>query len=425
MAPAGNDGIILELAAWQDRLAVVSRNLSEINALPALQRIKARLRAAPDFYVGDTASRVSDAIAALDDLWKDYLLLNALIDQADALRRQSGIFHDHESEIRELLHGRSITLPVARVPLADRDLLASAERADKVTPDELLAAMNALFALAKDTILALEEAETRSRKRLDAILGVAGQLAGRASALGFDATQIAAIASPLEALSAGLTADPLGAATKLTACEDALAAWHAQVESAERERDALTAAFAVAAAHLDELRQLARQAQEAYESRSAKIAGQSVLARPAEPAVIAQFGVWLDALDASRKRGEWRAPRDGLEKWSAACATRLEAERRTLAANRAPLEARDELRGRLKALRAKADAHTARGTDIDAKAAARLADEARDVLYSQPADLQKAAALLSAYEAAINLAIRKTSRATDAPGRGPGKDETT
>ena len=72
----------------------------------------------------------------------------------------------------------------------------------------------------------------------------------------------------------------------------------------------------------------------------------------------------------------------------------------------APIEARDELRGRLKALYAKADAHAARGIRVDAKVA-QLGDEAKDSLYSQPADLQKAAALLSAYEKALNLAIRK------------------
>ena len=407
MASTGNDRIIFELAAWQDRLALVSRNLSEINELPALQRVKARLRATPDFYAGDTASRVNDALAALDDLWKDYLLLNALIDQADTLHKQSGIFHDRESEMRELLHGRSITLPIAHVPLADRDLLASAERADKVTPDELLAAMNALFTLAKDTILELEGAETRSRQRLDAIAGAAPQLAARAEALAFDPTQIAAIAGPLEALSADLAADPLGAGKKLTACEGALAEWRAQLESAEKERDALEAAFTSAADRLKDLRELARQAQEAYEDCFAKIAHQSAQARPTEASVISQFGVWLDDLDTSRKRGGWRAARAGLDKWLAACATHQETARRTLAANRAPLEAREELRGRLKALRAKADAHAARGAGIDAEAA-WLGDEARDILYSQPADIEKAAALLSAYEAAINRAIRKT-----------------
>jgi hypothetical protein len=406
MALTAIDSIISELAAWQNRLALVSRNLSEINELPALQRVKARLRTTPDFYAGDTACRVNDALAALDDLWKDYLLLNAMLDQADALRKQSGMFHDYESEIRELLHGRSITLPIAHVPLSERGLLESAERADKVTPEELLAAMNALFTLAKGTILELEEAETRSKQLLDALLGTAHQLAGRAEALKFDSTRVAAITIPLEALGSELVADPLGAGKKLKECAAALAEWGVRLESAERERDALESAFAAAAEQFKELGQLAHQAQEAYENCSAKIADQTALARPTEPAVIAQFAVWLDTLDAGRKRGEWRAARAGLDKWLVACAAHQEAERRTLAANMAPLEARDELRGRLKALRAKADAHAARGIWIDAKAT-RLGDEAKQILYSQPADLERAAALLSAYEAAVNLAIRR------------------
>jgi hypothetical protein len=406
MALTANDRIIAELAAWQDRLALVSRNLSEINELPALQRVKARLRPTPDFYTGDTASRINDALAALDDLWKDYLLLNALLDQADTLRKQSGMFHDHESDIRELLHGRSITLPVAHIPLAERGLLTSAESANKVTPDELLAAMNRLFALAKDTILELDGAETRLKPRLDTLLGTADELARRADTLGFDAAEIAVIAVPLEALGAELTADPLGAGRKLQEGEAGLTEWRARLESAERERDALGAAFAAAAEELKEMRRLNDQAQAAHENTSSKIAGQSALPRPTEASIITQLGVWLDALDASCKRGDWRAAKAGLDKWRAACATHQEVERRTLAANMALIEVREELRGRLKALRAKADAHAARGINIDTKVA-RLGDEAKDILYSRPADLQKAAALLSAYETAINLTIRK------------------
>jgi hypothetical protein len=406
MALTANNTIAPELAAWQDRLALMSRNLGEINELPALQRIKARLRATPHFYAGETASRINDALAALDDLWKDYLLLNALLDEADALRKQSGIFHDHEAEIGELLRGRSITLPVAHVPLAERGLLTNAERADKVTPDELLAAMNALFVIARDTILELDGDEARLKPGLDALLGTAHELACRANTLGFDAHEIAAIVAPLEALGAEMTTNPLGAGRKLQEGEAELAQWRARLETAERERDALEAAFAAAIEELKELQRLSHEAQLAHESSSSKVAGQSALPRPTERSVIAQFGTWLDALDTSRKRGDWRAAKAGLEKWTAACATHNEVERRTLATNTAPIAARDELRGRLKALRAKASAHEARGISVDTKVA-RLGDEARDILYSQPADLQKAAALLSAYETALNLAIRK------------------
>jgi len=406
MMLTANNTIIAELAAWQDRLALVSRNLGEINELPALQRVKARLRANPELYAGETAPRINDALAALEELWKDYLLLNALLDEADTLHKQSGMFHDHEGEIRALLHEHSITLPVAHVPLAERGLLTKAERTDKVAPEELLAAMNALFALAKNTILELDEAETRLRPGLDALLSTACELARRAGTLGFDAAEIAATAGPLEALGAELTSDPLGAGRKLREAEARLTEWRERLESAERERDSLESAFAVAADELKELRRLSEQAQAAHDNSSSKIADQSALPRPTEASVIGQFGVWLDALDASRKQGDWRAAKSGLDKWVTACAAHLAVERQILAANMAPIEAREELRGRLKALRAKADAHVARGISMDTKVV-QLGDEARDILYSQPADLPKAASLLSAYETAINLAIRK------------------
>jgi hypothetical protein len=109
MRAATSDSIAAKLAAWQDRLARVSRNLGEINDHPAVLRIKVRLRDRPGCYSGETAARIDNTLAALDELWKDYLLLNALLDQADGLRKQSGLFHTHDPEIDDLLDGRSIT----------------------------------------------------------------------------------------------------------------------------------------------------------------------------------------------------------------------------------------------------------------------------------------------------------------------------
>jgi hypothetical protein len=406
MASGANDNTIVSaIAAWQDRLALVSRNLAEINEFPALARVKARMRASPPFYAGETASRIADALVALDELWKDYLLLNVLLDEVEALRKQSSLFHDNEDAIDELLHGRSLALPAVHVPLAERGLLTSAERSDKMTPDELLAAMHALFALAKDTIVEVDAAETQLRPRIDALSATARELSSRADALGLDAAEMASIATSVEPLGTALTADPLGAGRRLAEAEAAFANWRTRLESAEREREALEAAFSAAAAALDELRRLNREAQIAQDSSASKITGPLALRRPIEAPVIAQLGAWRDALDVARKRSDWPAAKSGLDKWMAACASHQEEERRTIAANTAPLEARDELRGRLKALRAKASAHAARGTTFDA-AVARLGHEIEDVLYSRPADLKKAAALLAAYDAAINRDIR-------------------
>src|SRR5262249_27855446 len=213
-------------------------------------------------------------------LWKDYLLLNALLDEADTLRKQSGMFHDHQTEIRELLHGRSITVPVARVPLAERGLLTKVERADKVTPEEWLAAMNALFALERDPSRERTGAETRLGPGLAALRGTARELARRAGTLGFDADEIAATAAPLEALGAELISDPLGAGRKLREAEARLTEWRARLESAERERDSLEGAFAGAADELKELRRRSDQAQAAHDNSCSKIAGQSACPAP-------------------------------------------------------------------------------------------------------------------------------------------------
>jgi hypothetical protein len=161
-----------------------------------------------------------------------------------------------------------------------------------------------------------------------------------------------------------------------------------------------------AAEALKELQQVSHQAQLARENAVAKIAGPLAFPPSTEASVIAQIGAWLDAIGASAKRGDWRAAKSGLEKWMAACASHQEKERRALAANLAPIEARDELRGRLKALRAKANACSARSNSFDPKVG-QLGDQIEGILYSQPSDLKKAATLLSAYDTAINLGMRR------------------
>jgi hypothetical protein len=174
--------------------------------------------------------------------------------------------------------------------------------------------MNALFAMAKDTILALDGAETRLKPRLEALFVVARELGGRAEALGFDSADIEATTAPFEALGSELTTNPLGAERRLAEGEKSLADWRAQLDSAERDRNAVEAALRTAAEALKELQQVSHQAQLARENAAVKIAGPLALPPSTEASVIAQIGAWLDAIGASTKRGDWRAAKSGLEK---------------------------------------------------------------------------------------------------------------
>ena len=401
-----NDPISAKLSAWQGRLALVSRNLGEINEHPAVLRMKARRRDTPSFFTGETAWRVDETLAALDALWKDYLLLNAMLDEADGLRKQSGLFQSHDAEIDALLDGPSIALPATRTPLAERGLLTTAERSDKATPDELLAAMGKIFTIAKDTVLDIDEAETKLEPKITALAGEARALAARADAAGeADSAEIAALAGRVEALGAEVTADPLGAGSKLDETAAALQDWRARLDAAAQARDAVGSAFIAAREGWRELQEIRRRARAAYEDARAKIAEPSGLVHPTDATIIAQFGAWLEVLEDTFKSGDWRAAKAGLDKWTASRNTRLQAERRIYGANSAPLAARDELRGRLDGLAAKADTYAARGVRFD-PAVTRIAGEAKAVLQGQPADLRKAASLVSAFEAAVNRAIR-------------------
>jgi hypothetical protein len=298
-------------------------------------------------------------------------------------------------------------VPATHTPLAERGLLTTAEHSDKATADELLAAMDKIFTIAKDTVLALDRVETQLAPRIAAVANEARALAARADAIGeTGSAEIAAVAGRVEALTSDLVADPLGAGTKVEEALAMLANWRARLDAAEQERAAVGAALVAARAAWQELHDVSRRSWAAYDDSRAKITGPTGLQRPTETPIIAQFGAWLDRLGDTLRSGDWRAAKFGLNKWTVSRNTRLAAERRICAANQAPLAVRDELRGRLRGLRAKADVYAARGLRID-PAVARVADEANSALNAQPADLGKAAGLVAAYEAAINLAIRR------------------
>ena len=235
-----DDTIGAKLAAWQSRLASVGRNLGELNQHPSVLRMRARRCDTPSFFTGETASRVEETLATLDELWKDYLLLTAMIDEADGLHQQSGLFQSHDSEIHDLLEGASITLPPMHTPLAERGLLTTAERSDKATPDELLAAMDEMFTIARDTVFAFDQAETALAPKIVSLAREARALAARAKASGGAASaEIMALATRVEGLGTKLAMDPLGATTKLDESTAALEDCRARLDTSMQARDAL------------------------------------------------------------------------------------------------------------------------------------------------------------------------------------------
>ncbi len=192
-----------------------------------------------------------------------------------------------------------------------------------------------------------------------------------------------------------VASDPLG--TDPRVAQDAVERARLLVTDYQNRLDALPKELDDADRTVLEIEVLIARGREALERTREKIARPSRVLKPMDIAVIAQaprgLAPWLDRLVQAHGEGDVRAALIGMESWSnLADELRGEAEK-IVAANEAPLKRRDELRGLLTALKAKA---AASGLAEDSKAQA-LHDLANDELWVAPCDLARAEAAVDAY----------------------------
>ena len=154
---------------------------------------------------GQSAIRWAAASQALTELWRRHGLLESLLTRADELRRSR-----RTDEVDALLSGRSIELTSSEVPIARRELLASAQDTERCSPDELLASMSAAFDEVKTVLSEIGSAWERlvpaiddARRRLHAATELVDELHQS------DRPDLEAAGQRLTDLDATITADPL------------------------------------------------------------------------------------------------------------------------------------------------------------------------------------------------------------------------
>ena len=114
---------------------------------------------------------------------------------------------------------------------------------------------------------------------------------------------------------------------------------------------------------------------------------------------------WLRTLDQHAASGRFAAVKVGLARWEQACNDCLEVERANYARNRAGLDERTELRGRYRALCAKAVALQRRGMALG-EAAEAAGRQGKSVLDAIPFDLRAGRRVVETLEAALSTARR-------------------
>jgi hypothetical protein len=391
------------LSSWNQRLAAIADNLLELQSDPTYRVLAGADGATPVLLTGDSAKRVTPALKAIETIFHQFSLLQAAIDRAAQLRKELRPVFGRDQTLREveaMLTGASIQLPADALSLRERTLLSGAQGTLAMKPEHLLASMAKAFTEARDAVLLVSGTWDELAHEVNAAETRMRQLQGAAES-GEVRRALGEAEKALGAIKEQVQSDPL-AARELLRSEllPSLAEAAREVELRSRVQQLLVEAHAM----LERLRELESGICAAMATRREKISGNGVPLPAAQPTPSEALSAWLERLKARCGDETAETIARGLENWRTAMNKATEDGVHALQQERAPLEMRSELRGRLDALKAKARVY---GVAEDA-ALAGLARQAEGLLYTKPTDLTRSAAAVEAYER--GLAVPGASR---------------
>ncbi len=343
---------------------------------------------------GESAERWAAASAAMTDLWQWHGLLKELIGRAEKLTGSR-----HRDELRALLESDSVELATSEVPLAERDLLGTAQVTVRCSPDQLLERMSRAFDEAKTVVARFGDAWQSLSPRLGSAHRAVLEAQELAVTLGErDRADLAEAARAAEGLRASLSADPLSVAPEeVDRLTRSLESIRRDLDSTAALRDAFDSRLADAGAQLASLLAAVRDGHSAHEELLVKI---SAPAAPEPLELNGELAADLTEIGAAARSGAWRDARARLDRWTSRTATLLDEAQQVLRANRAPIDARNQLRALLDAYQVKAS----RLGVVEDPELGRIFAQAHEALYTAPTDLALVAQLVRRYQELISSA---------------------
>jgi hypothetical protein len=394
--------IDLLLKDWQHKVDAANQNLLDLYDLPTYQRIIGTGNP-PVNLSGITQQRVSEALTAIDRLFEDMELLSGTIDRATRLRQQlPSMFVSDESlqEIHQLIVGNSIQLATLQTPLAKRDLLSSTQQIQSISPTALIARMMAAFTIARDVLVAVDLAWTELEAKLITNHQLLFDLQQLAQQLQVPISPaLTAAQTNFAQLQIQIDRDPLGVSHTFDRdLAPLINSTSQELKTLSSQRQWLQTEFITAKQKLAQLRELNQAAMSAQVESQIRIQHNLPMFPQLPPQDLSEISQWLGRLEISFQSGNISAVHVGLTNWLNKMEAYTHTAQAALTANRRPIDLRDELRGRLDALTAKA---LAKGKAED-PVLADLAIRARDVLYTSPTALNQATDLVHNYEQRLN-----------------------
>jgi hypothetical protein len=396
------------LTAWNNRLGAAAQNLMDLQAETTYQQLTGYGGAPKAAIIGVTATKVKPVVGAMTNVFQHFGLLNETIDRAAALRRNLPVLFGSDqklAEIEALLCGKSIHLPPVDVPLEQRTLLSGVQNVECISPAELLDTMVSTFQVAKDAVMEVDCAWNNLQLMLDKTGARVASLRAQAGNLAPGSfAELDGVERSLAEMRGQVHADPLGASAGFESQIDpVLQRLEAAVEARKQLQRQIVDGLASARRVLESLAALHGDAVAACGEARLKIANCASLPLSSGDEKLIALRQWLDRLDKKCAEGKMDSLAVGLRSWNSAAEDCVQKERAVLNANRASIEARNELRGRLDALKAKARAYGA----AEDERLVELAREAETLLYTRPTALDRATAAVTAYEETLNRARKR------------------
>ncbi len=394
------------LAAWNSQLATAAQNLMDLQSHPTYQR----LTSPNGSLTGKTAAQAALAVNTVSMLLRYYELLQGAISRAEEMRRDLPVLFGAEGraqEIKQLLQSRSIHLPAVSIPLEKRGLLSGVENVDRISPPSLLNTMANAFEEAKAIVLGIDAAWESLGRDIEGAERRISTLQGDLELLGgTESGELREAEAKLDQLRHAAASDPLGTSGELTASVTfPLAELQNKLAGRKQLRDQVQADLKGAETLLGAIRSGHKDACQTYAEACEKIAAVNG-PRPKPEAEIEALATWLQRLKAKCREGAIEPVGVGLRNWTKAAREVLNSDVAVASQSRRLLETRSELRGRLDALKAKARAYSM----AEEEQLMTLAEQARQLLYNRPSALDRAASVVSEYEAKLNFLTGKSVR---------------
>ncbi|MEG4323562.1 MULTISPECIES: hypothetical protein [unclassified Microcoleus] len=395
------------LAQWKQNLARISQNLIDLHGLPTYQQLTAMPSDVE--LTGKTRAKVVPALSVMNDLFQNFDLLVNTIDRAVMLRKQVPKFltSTAESQLREieyLLTGTSIQLAEQQIPLAQRDLLSAAQAQNAITPAELLKVMTAAFQVGKNVVVEVETAQSHLAAQLTRAQTEMRSLQTFADSLGVRTSNELAVAQQnLLDFGDRIICDPLGVSDEFEReIEPIIIRSRQYLEEIARQKASVKQELSQAHQLLQNLIHLNQQHQTIFAEYQEKITEAATRSQPLTDEQIEALNQWIDRLEIKFKEGIFQPVKIGLQNWRLRTQEYLSAQQQAYKDHQTALEMRQELRGRLHALQAKA---LAKGMSENEQLN-QIAQQAKQLLYTRPTPLEQAIQLVSEYEKVLNRSCK-------------------